>query len=503
MTVSKLILFFIIYLGINSPAVPAGDPQSLDLSQETSNSGVIEPIHGSQNALTLRECIQEALTSNAQLESERLRRGELRGQMVQARSTGLPTLDISGNWSRGRDPSYSFNSAFGGGGDDSGDSGGSIGGECACVDTFLSGLSLIPAASDIQAQTFWRASLNGHWELRPGLISNAIGAAGLGIKRQEHLITDIENRTVESVMIGYYGVIKAGEQVDALDAELAVRREFLDITRRRFTLELATSLDTLRAAVSYANLLPSKRSAEQGLRDAGARLNVLMGRHPLSPLAITADVPLELEPLDDSMAEAGIHQRSDIHQMEYLKKMIQKNRGAQKAEHRPYLSADASYGYVTSQFGELTDKGHDFWSASITLIVPFFDGMLTRGKVQETEASIRRTQREIDNAKSQAYLEILTILGNLESARANHGAAKLNVAAAEEALRQMTLRFEVGKADYISVLESQSARFEARSQYISANNEVLTLTASLKRAMGYPPETPLAEIKQILAVEKP
>jgi HAE1 family hydrophobic/amphiphilic exporter-1 len=470
--------------------------------QESADAGVLEPLKGSPAPLNLQECIDAALASNALLEAERMRRGELHGQMLQARSIGLPSVDVSGNWSRGRDPSYAFNSSFGGGGD----SGGGfepVGGDCACLDTLFAGLSFIPAADEIPAQTFWRTSLNGHWELRPGLVYNAIGAAGLGLKRQEHMIAETENRTIENVMAGYYAVIMAGERLKALDAELAVRREFLEITRRRFALELNTPLDTLRAAVSYANLIPSRRNAEQALRDAGAELNVLMGRHPLSPLSITTAVALETAPIDESIAGAGIDQRSDIQQMEYLKKMLQKNRGAQKAEHRPYLSADASYGYVTSKFGELTDEGHDFWSASVTLTVPFFDGMLTRGKVQETEASIRRTQREIDDARGQAYLEILTILGNLESARANHTAAKLNVAAAEEALRQMTLRFEVGKADYISVLETQSARYEARSQYISANNDVLTLTASLKRALGFRPTTPLSEITQALAAAMP
>ena len=66
--------------------------------------------------------------------------------------------------------------------------------------------------------------------------------------------------------------------------------------------------------------------------------------------------------------------------------------------------------------------------------------------------------------------------------------------AAEDALEQMNLRYQLGKADYLSVLNTQTERFQARSNYIQARHEVLTLTASLKRALGYAPTEPLSVI---------
>jgi outer membrane protein TolC len=62
----------------------------------------------------------------------------------------------------------------------------------------------------------------------------------------------------------------------------------------------------------------------------------------------------------------------------------------------------------------------------------------------------------------------------------------------------MTLRYEFGKADYLSVLDSQTGRFFARGNLIEARNGVLSLTASLKRALGYLPQTSLMEIVDAL-----
>jgi len=448
-------------------------------------------IAGESEILSLANCLTEAMAGNGSLRAERLRREELRGQMTQARAIGLPTIDLSGTWSRGRDPSFAFNETFSGG------DGGEIGD--SPLDTLLAGLSFLPDAEDIPAQSFWRTSLNARWEFRPGLVYNAIGAAGLGIERQELLLADAERRTAESVMAAYYSVIMADEQLAAINADLAAREEFLDVTRRRFHLGLSTPLDTLRAAVSLANLAPQRRSAAQRLSDAGSQLNVLMGRRPLAPLRLRGELPIEEEIIPVDLALAGLAARPDIRQLELVERILRKNRGAQKAEHRPYLSADASYGYVTSVLDDLTKPGHDFWSANVSLNVPLFDGMLTRGKVKETEATIRRTVHERAEALRQARLEVLTLHGDLEAARSNLAATTLNLAAAEDALNQVSRRYELGKADYLSVLDVRTERFLARSNCIAARNEVLTLTAALKRALGFAPATPLSELRARLA----
>lgn len=449
----------------------------------------VEAVPGAGDPLELADCIEAALESNAGLRSVREGTAELAGRKKQAVAIGLPTLDATGTWSRSRDPSFALDQTFGGdtgSGDDSEPT--------TPLDSLLAGFDFIPAPEDIPAQTFWRTSLNAHWEVQPSLIYNAVGAASLGIRHQDLAILDVEHRTVEEVTKAYHAVVMAGEQLEALDADIAAKREFLDITRRRLYLGYSTPLDTLRARVAYANLLPQRRSAAQGLRDAGSNLNVLMGLSPQTPLTVSSETALETGALAAEEALAAVRRRPDLEQREVYARILRKNRGAIKAEHRPTLSADAAYGYVTGDFGDFLDKGHDFWNASVTLRVPLFDGLRTRGRVQEAEAQVRRAYLDYENAARLARLEVLSLLGELEAARTNHKAAQLNLDAAEDALQQMRLRYELGKADYLSVLDVQADRFLARSNLIMTRNEVLSLTASFKRALGFSPALSLSEI---------
>ena len=451
----------------------------------------IEVIPGAKTVLTLPMAIKAALESNAGLLAETERRGELRGQMSQARATGLPTIDATSTWQRGRDPSMALDQTFGGGSDGS-----------SPFDSLFGGISIIPLAEDIPAQTFWRSSVNARWEINPGLIINAVGAAGLGIERQEAEITNVTNRGTEQVITGYYTVITAGANYRALRADILARTEFLNVTRHRLTLGLATGLDTLRARVSLANLTPQLRSAYQRLFDAGAQLNVLMGLAPLTPMTIDKRIEIETDPVDPDLSADHVAYRPDIQSLKLLIEIMRKNRGAQKSAHRPYLSANASYGYVGKDFSSQTDNGHDFWSASVTLTLPVFDGLLTKGQVQETDASIRRMEYDYEDAIRNARLEIRSLIGDLEAARNNLIAAKLNMTAAEDAAGQIGLRYELGKSEYLSVLSSQSDCYLANSNYIQARHDVLTLTASLKRALGFSPSSALSTINKSLTSAK-
>ena len=70
------------------------------------------------------------------------------------------------------------------------------------------------------------------------------------------------------------------------------------LVRLRFELGLATTLDTLQAAVNVANLEPQLRRVRKQLLNDGARLNALLGRRPESALSIRNEQPLELDPID-------------------------------------------------------------------------------------------------------------------------------------------------------------------------------------------------------------
>ncbi len=468
----------------------------------TAQDSLITAVPGQvERALTLQDCIDASLDANDQLQAQRNRLAELRAQKVQARADGLPSLNLVGRFDRGRDPSFAFDSTFSG----SGGFGGDIDTGNAVFDSLFTtamgqlfgGTSFIPPPEDIPAQTFWRASADLYWELHPTRVIYALKAANIAIDQQSLTIVDTENRTIEQTMHNYYLVLAAHALARSIDAELQARKEFLDITRRRYFLDMATGLDTLQARVQMMNLLPKLRRAEQDVENAGRALNVQMGRDARTPLTLVARFQVELDEIDASKAVALALRRPDVQQSEMNEEYLHRERDTLKSEMHPYLTVNAQYGYVTRKIDEFVDRGHDFWRTGVALTIPVFDGWLTKGRVQERDASIRRTQHQTSGLRHSAEEEVLSALGEVTIARENLRVARINLEQADKALAQTNRRYELGKAGYLDILNSQAARFTASSNLIQAYHDVLAWTATLKRAMGMRPTQALSSLKEI------
>jgi outer membrane protein TolC len=462
---------------------------------------VIDARPGATAVLDITACVDEAMRTNDRLKAERLRADELQGQKKQALSTGMPTLDLVGDWSHGRDPSFALDSTFGGGGE-----GGMAPppGSPEWFEDWLAGFgSLIPAPQDIPAQTFYRTSLDLNWTVNPIQIMGATGAARLAIDQQDLAVEAVAHVTAENTVEAYYSIIRAAEKILAVEAQLANQSELVDIMKMRYELGMATRLDTLQAAVTLANIRPQLSIAQANLRNEGSRLNAIMGRRPEEPLQVANEQVIENDLLDESRALELAQVRPELEATALFVDILHKNRQAQIADNRPYLTMYGSYGYVGRTVDTLFDEGHDSWRASVALNIPIFDGMLVRGRVAETEGRIRRTEAELTGRRREVQVEAMEILANLRMARQVLDAVLLNQERSEEVLEESLLMLQMGKINYLDVLVSEANRAEARSNVIDARYEVLVLTSSLKRAVGYSPLVPLNSIPGLVAEVSP
>lgn len=445
----------------------------------------IEAIPGPGEPLSIEAAVAAAVRVNGTLEAARRARGELEGQMWQATSTAMPVLDLTGSWIRSRDPSFALDSSFG-----------TSEGESSPLDSLFGDFSFIPAPEDIPSQSFWRTSLDATWTLNPSRILNAVGAARAGVERQDEIIRGTENAIIEATMLAYYEVIAAAEGLEAIEAALAAQRESLKISRQRLALDLATPLDTLRASISVANLLPDERRRHQAVRDAGARLNTLMGRDAATALALSEAPRVEEDMVDEEEAIFLAQRRPGLRQMELAVDVMRRGEGAEKAARYPALTFFGSYGYVGKDPGTLFDTGHDSWNVGVSVALPLFDGFLARGRIAEAQARVEKNVVLTEEVARDARREVIALLGNLGVARTNLRTAELALHGAEQVLETTLRQYRNDRSTYLDVLDAQSQRLASHWNLIGARHEVLAHTASLKRALGLSPLTPLSTISK-------
>jgi outer membrane protein TolC len=113
-----------------------------------------------------------------------------------------------------------------------------------------------------------------------------------------------------------------------------------------------------------------------------------------------------------------------------------------------------------------------------------FDGMLTKGKVDEAKAHLHKARLETDDTGRRIELEVRTAYSNFIEAREVLESQKKVQEQAEEALRLAMARAEAGSGTQLDVLNAQTSLTEARTTQIQALRDYSVARARLERAIG-------------------
>jgi multidrug efflux system outer membrane protein len=155
---------------------------------------------------------------------------------------------------------------------------------------------------------------------------------------------------------------------------------------------------------------------------------------------------------------------------------------AAQADRLPSLRLSGSYGYSSSDVGELFDN----WIAQLagSLVGPIVDGGRRRAEVRRTEA--------VADERLAAYKEV--ILGSiqevedalvLEAKQSKHVAAlSRQYRAAIMTREEATLRYRKGSESYLSVLASLSSGQRLERQLVDASLARLNYRVKLCRALA-------------------
>ena len=124
------------------------------------------------------------------------------------------------------------------------------------------------------------------------------------------------------------------------------------------------------------------------------------------------------------------------------------------------------------------------WNTGVQLSWNWFDGNLTKGKVQEARALHQKSGLEIDDRTRLIELEVRTSYSSFVEAKEVLESQKKVQEQADEALRLATAREDAGTGTQLDTLNAQTALTQARTTQIQALHDYVVARARLERAMG-------------------
>jgi multidrug efflux system outer membrane protein len=401
----------------------------------------------------LRGLIQEALGSNHDAGIAAARVQEARSSLRIARSDLFPSLDYNARAGRGRLP--------------------------------LGGLDL-PGGTDHRTDNFFVGYTSLSWELDIwGRVRRTNEAARATLFASEAARRAVWLTLVSDVAEAYFDLL-------ALDVRLAIARSSVDAYQGtydlfvdRFTLGVASKLETSRAQGALGEAQATVPQLESQIVARENQISVLLGRPPGpiargNPMYAQPVVPIVPAGLPSTLLE----RRPDLREAEQRLVAANARIGVAKAEFFPKFSLTALLGAATSELSAITGGGAAAWAVAGMATGPLFNMGRTLGFYRASIAQQEQARLRYEQAVLTALREVsdaLTALQKLAEAETGQDTA---VRGLEEAVEHADARYRQGLASYFEVLEAQQQLYPAQSALAQIRRTRLVAYAQLYKALG-------------------
>ncbi len=318
----------------------------------------------------------------------------------------------------------------------------------------------------------------------PGLLSNRKKAARQGAEASEFLVDD-RLLLLEGAVESAWSELGFSQQaIDITDRNIALLRQLASTAESRYRVGAGLQQDVLRAQVELTALLQERlRRNEAIVRAESALLDLLdLPAETELPrteaLELSADVP----PLPDllSVLEANNARiRSASRKVEEARLRIR----VAELEGRSDLDLGIGYRVRQNVPGDPVN-GDDFLSASLTVRLPV-NRSKWRAHVAEQRAMFRHAEAELRGLRAMLLSETRSAHAKLVRASSEEALLETGlIPQARQSLESSRSAYEVGRIEFLSLLDSQVRLLGAELRLERARADKRQAFAALETASG-------------------
>jgi outer membrane protein len=310
---------------------------------------------------------------------------------------------------------------------------------------------------------------------------NAVRAAEARARAGQAGLDDSEQRLLAEIAVAHANVWR-DRQIASLEAQnVRFLAEQLESVRRRIRIGDLSRTDLAQADTRYNEARANLSAARAELAASEATYMELVGE-PAGKLALP-EVPAGLFPpsLDAAMREAA-KRNPLIRKAEEDLKAADRDIGVRAGAFFPKVTVDTSYD--NSVHTSATYESSEEFAVHFRLNFPFYDGgaresLYRQARARSIEAAYRRAATRRGVASS-----VQTLWHRRAASGERMTAARRQLAAADLALKGVTVEVRVGERSFIDVLDAQRERIGARIALARARADHVGSSFQLAAALG-------------------
>jgi outer membrane protein len=288
--------------------------------------------------------------------------------------------------------------------------------------------------------------------------------------------------TVFNVIKAYYGVLLANEYHKVAVQSLETTAATVKLAEARYKAGAVLQSDLLRATVQLAEVQEMATRSQNSVKLALAALNFAMGvpqgtEHDISGALSAQDMKSGM----DAMLDEAASKRPDLMSMELNLRNTEKSVSMAKTDYLPSLNLMGQMDWNSDRPAGDDAKS---WAVMAVLQWNIFDGLVTKSRVKEALATNSKMKHLEEQTRSAVQLQVRQAYFNLTASLDRIAATSSSVNEAEEGLRIVQKRYEVGMTTFVDVLGAENSLIRARTNVLQALYDNNIAQAELKLAVG-------------------
>ena len=282
----------------------------------------------------------------------------------------------------------------------------------------------------------------------------------------------------------WFSLIEARQQRELAERDVEARRNNLRVTERRYDRGVASSLDVRLSRSALGSSRATLASRQRLEQEASRTLEVLLGRYPAAELEAAASLP-DLPELDGAGAPGDLlARRPDLLAAEARMEAAGLRARAARKQLLPTITLTSRLNTSGPELSDIIDPERLAGSLAGGLARPLFDGGRLRANAKRARAAAEASLFSYAQTVLTAYQEAENALAAEGLLAAEEEALQLayEEAAAAEVLTER--RYASGAATIFNLLDAQTRRISAESQYIQAQQQRVSNRVQLYLAIG-------------------
>ena len=303
--------------------------------------------------------------------------------------------------------------------------------------------------------------------------------AKYSLKSAEYGLSFARQSVLMSVVSGVYDSLLADRLVRLKEDAVQRLKEQLRSAQARFEVGDAPRTDVLSARVglsgSQVDLVQARKKAIMARR----RLEDLVGAHIPPRILVPPDVKILPERSMEELKETARLDRADLRQGRELIKVSEQKAKLTASGSKPSVKLSGSFTRYDEDVPFVPEK-----TVSLTLDWPFFQGGLVGLQTREAYSRTRQEEERYGRLVKADLLAVEDALRNLEALRAQDELVRSTLDDARETFRLERLRFDLGGAVSLDVLNAQDNLAEAENAAVVQRYEMRRARALLLYSIG-------------------